>query len=254
MDLTCDERRSYSPIIERVWRSRSDHVGSFISMAEPHGEMVVTRHRGRVIMTVRGPETHATTAYCPPDAEWLGIQFRLGTMMPLLPPRMIMDRRDVHLPGASGRSFWLHGSAWQFPDYENAETFVDRLVREGLLVADPVVDAVLQRRPMELSLRTVQRRFLQATGLTWGMVDQIERARYAVTLLKRGMAIRDTVDQAGYADQPHLTRSLKRFIGQTPAQILSEHRAEPLSLLFKTEPLRGAYNTNVRLASKGAPG
>ena len=25
---------------------------------------------------------------------------------------------------------------------------------------------------------------------------------------------------AGYADQPHLTRSLKRFIGQTPAQIL----------------------------------
>jgi hypothetical protein len=26
---------------------------------------------------------------------------------------------------------FLKGSAWQFPDYENAETFVDRLVRRG---------------------------------------------------------------------------------------------------------------------------
>jgi AraC-like DNA-binding protein len=25
--------------------------------------------------------------------------------------------------------------------------------------------------------------------------------------------------RAGYVDQPHLTRSLKRFVGQTPSQI-----------------------------------
>jgi hypothetical protein len=35
-------------------------------------------------------------------------------------------------------------------------------------------------------------------------------------------SILDTVDLAGYADQPHLTGSLKRYMGQTPAQILRE--------------------------------
>ncbi len=45
-----------------------------------------------------------------------------------------------------------------------------------------------------------------------------------MTLLQQGVSIVDTVDQAGYADQPHLTRSLKRFIGQTPAQLLAASR------------------------------
>jgi methylphosphotriester-DNA--protein-cysteine methyltransferase len=82
----------------------------------------------------------------------------------------------------------------------------------------------------------VQRRFLQATGLTQGTVFQIERARYATTLLKQGVSILDSVELAGYADQPHLTRSLKRYIGQTPAQIISESRDKGLSFLFESDP------------------
>jgi AraC-like DNA-binding protein len=39
-------------------------------------------------------------------------------------------------------------------------------------------------------------------------------------MLERGVPILDTVDQAGYADQPHLTRAMRRFWGYTPAQIL----------------------------------
>jgi AraC-like DNA-binding protein len=34
------------------------------------------------------------------------------------------------------------------------------------------------------------------------------------------------VEQAGYADQPHLTRSLRRFIGETPAQIMRQARPD----------------------------
>ncbi|HEX2620347.1 MAG TPA: AraC family transcriptional regulator, partial [Phototrophicaceae bacterium] len=65
---------------------------------------------------------------------------------------------------------------------------------------------------------------------------QIKRARYATILLKEGVSILDTVDQAGYADQPHLTRSLKHYIGFTPAQLSSPTRTDPLSFLFKTMP------------------
>jgi AraC-like DNA-binding protein len=45
---------------------------------------------------------------------------------------------------------------------------------------------------------------------------QIQRAHTALQLLEGGATILDTVAQAGYADQPHLHRSLTRFLGQTP--------------------------------------
>jgi methylphosphotriester-DNA--protein-cysteine methyltransferase len=110
-------------------------------------------------------------------------------------------------------------SAWQFPNYENADTFVDQLVRSGILVHDPVMSAIHQRQSPSLSLRTIQYRFLRSTGLFQRTIRQIERARYATSLLKQGVSIFDTVCEAGYSDQPHLTRSLKHFIGHTPAEI-----------------------------------
>ncbi len=236
VDLTCDERPSDSSFVERIWHSHTgDGGGSFISMAESHWSIVVTRFSGRTMLTVRGPETRATPAFAPDGAEFFGIMFRPGAFMPDMPAGMVMDRRDVTLPEGASRSFWLKGRAWQFPDYENADTFVDWLARENLLVYDPVVSAVLQGQPLEMSQRTVQRRVLQATGLTHGTLSQIQRARNALTLLKEGKSILDVVEQAGYADQPHMTRSLKHYIGQTPAQILTEGR-EKLSFLFKTTP------------------
>jgi AraC-like DNA-binding protein len=220
MNFNFDERSSDSPFVEKIWRTQSEGDGSFISTAESHWEMVITAHNGKTTVTVRGPETKATPADCPANAEFFGIVFKLGVFMPHLPAGKVMDRKDANLPEATSRSFWLHGAAWEIPDFENADTFVARLVREGLLVNEPVVDAVLQNRPLEISLRSVQRRFLHATGLTRGTLDQIERARQAATLLEQGLTIADAVYHAGYADQPHLTRSLQRFRGQTPGEIL----------------------------------
>jgi len=195
----------------------------------------VTKHAGRTTLTIRGPETRATPAYCPADSDFVGIQFRAGTLMPHLPAKMLMDRHDLTLPEAAGQCFWLYGAVWQIPSFENADTFVDWLARDGLVVYDPVVSSALQAQPVrDLSLRSVQRRFLQATGLTHGTVYQINRARFAATLLKQGVTILDVVEQAGYFDQPHLTRSLKRWNGLTPAQITSESRSENLSFLYKT--------------------
>jgi methylphosphotriester-DNA--protein-cysteine methyltransferase len=66
----------------------------------------------------------------------------------------------------------------------------------------------------------VRHRFLQATGQTQSHIRQYERAIKAASLLRHGVSILDTVFEAGYFDQPHLTRSLKHFLGFTPAQIL----------------------------------
>ena len=109
-------------------------------------------------------------------------------------------------------------------------------MREGLLVHDPLIDVALREQPHMLSRRTIQRRFLQATGLTYNEVYQIQRARYATTLLKQGKPILDIVEIAGYSDQPHMTRALKYLMGQTPAQIVNKNTVAPMSLLFKTLP------------------
>src|SRR5258705_1336173 len=228
MLITFEERPSDSPYVERIWRSYSERGGQFLSVAVNHWEMVVTKHEGKINLTVRGPETHATWADLPAYGEWVGIRFKLGTFMPHLPARNLVDGA-VTLPEARGKSFCLYGSAWQFPDFENADTFVDWLVRDGLVVREPIVDAAIQRQVTDLSLRSAQRRFLQATGLTHSATRQIERARYATLLLKQGVSILDTVHEAGYFDQPHLTRSLNRLIGQTPAQLMSQDKPDQLS-------------------------
>jgi hypothetical protein len=238
MDLTCDERASESPLVEKIWRYQSEGTAvSFLSMAETHCGIVVTKCRGKTTLTVRGPETKATLAYCPADAEFLGIMIKFGAFMPNLPAGMVMDRRDVNLPEATSKSFWLNGSVWQYPNHENADAFVEWLARDGLLVYHPVAEAVLKGQPARVSLRTVQRRFLQTTGLTCTTAHQIVRARYALSLLMRGASILDAVHEAGYFDQPHLTRSLKHFIGLTPAQLIDEARSVPLSFLYKTAPI-----------------
>lgn len=219
MELVFDERSANSSFVEMVWRTHSERAGSFTSVAASNWEMVIATLGGKTMITARGPETKASEADFPADAEFFGIIFKLGTFMPHLPIRTLLDRQDATLPEASSNSFWLYGSAWELPTFENAEVFVERLVRRGILVRDPVVGAAIQGHTPDMSIRSLQYRFLQATGLTHKMIHQIERARGAVSLLERGTPISDTAFELGYFDQAHLTNSLKRFIGRTPAQI-----------------------------------
>lgn len=230
-----EDRASGSPFVERVWRSHSEGAGWFVSIAESRAEIVVARHQGQITVTVRGPETRATRVPYPPDAQWLGIRFKPGACVVPQPARKLVNGK-VTLPLATGGSFWLNGSAWPVPDFGNADTFVEWLARDDVLVIDPAVPAALHGEPSGSSLRTLQRRFLRATGVTQSMTRQIERARYAALLLKSGMPIPRAAEEAGYFDQPHLTRSVRHFIGQTPAQLLDEERPDQLSFLYKTQP------------------
>lgn len=222
-----EDKPSDSPFVDRIWRTQGERAGLFISQSKAYSEVVLTRYKGKTTLTVRGPETRATFLdYESIGADFLGISFKLGAFIPHLPPIKLRDWQNVDLPEASSQSFWLQGSAWQFPNYENVDTFIARLVHEGLLVTDPIVDTVLQGHPQDLSARSVQHRFLHATGLSNRTVQQITRAQQAYTLLEQGVSILDTVFEAGYADQPHLTRSLKRYFGQTPAQIATVNLTE----------------------------
>ena len=219
MELVFDQRSANSSFVEMVWHTHSERAGTFTPVAVSNWEMVITTFNGKTMITARGPETKASQADFPADAEFFGITFKLGTFMPHLPLKTLRDRQDAALPEASSNSFWLYGSAWELPTFENSDVFVDRLIRKGILVRDPVVEAAIQGHALDVSIRSLQYRFLRATGLTHMTIRQIDRARSAVSLLEQGTPISDTALELGYFDQAHLTNSLKRFIGKTPAQI-----------------------------------
>ncbi len=228
-----EDRISDSPFVERVWRSRSEQSGEFTSIAACTWEIVVSRYEGKSSLIIRGPETIATPAFCPAEGEWVGIRFKAGTYMPGFLPATLRDHNNVTLPNAASRSFWLKGSAWGLPSFDNAETFVDRLRRRGLLSKDPLISPDADEDISLASTRTFQRRFLRIAGMTHSRKKQIERARRAALLLRQGSSVLDTVFEAGYYDQAHLTRSLRHFIGQTPAQVIRDH--QQLSLLYNTD-------------------
>jgi hypothetical protein len=233
MGLQTESRPSDSPYIDRVWLSRSSGVDEMMSIAAAGWDLVVLEQRGQISVLVHGPESAASPSPIPEDTTFFGITFAPGTSMPHLPANRLVDS-GVGIPDATHRSFRLKGSSWHIPGYDNAEAFVQRMVREDVLVRDPIVAAVLRGERPEVSDRTVQRRFVAATGLPRGAVRQIDRARRAAVLLREGVPAHDVVHRLGFYDQPHLARSLTRFVGQTATQLSGRAPSGQLSLLYKT--------------------
>lgn len=231
------DRVSDSPYIERVWTSHTERAGTFLSVASCHCELVITRLHGQSIVTLRGPETQPSHVPCPADGEWLAIRFKAGTFMPQLPVQRLINNLGVNLPQLSERMFLLEGRRWELPTFENAESFVQRLANKGLLARDPEVTAWLDDELPELSTRTRQRRFQSVVGMSHTSLRQIERARFAVQLLRERISIADVVWRCGYYDHAHLTRSLRRWIGIPPSSI--HDSPIQLSFLYKTEGLAG---------------
>jgi AraC-like DNA-binding protein len=222
MTLVAQDRLSDSPYIEMVSHGYSAGEGSTIRPSEVHMHMVFTRFNGALYPYVVGPLTSSGEVSWMGGAEILWVKLKLGMFIPHMPTRNILDS-EIILPSASTNSFWLKSEAWQVPNHENVETFVDWLVREEVLVYDPLVNAALQDELTgDVASRTIRHRFLRSTGLTQTQIRQFDRAQRAASALRQGVSILDTVYDMGYFDQPHLTRALKHWIGYTPAQLRPE--------------------------------
>jgi hypothetical protein len=232
MVIAFHDRSSESPDIERVWRAYSDTVDRMTSIATAHWTLVAWRAEREWRVAVQGPETGATTAPVPPETEFVGIRLSLGTALERLPTDRLVNR-GIEFPDVSGHSVRILGCAVPLPDYDRAEDFVQRLVRAGVLVRDPMVRDVLRGWPPDATVRTVRRHFLSAAGLTPGVVRQIERAREAAMLIRNGAPIADIAHDLGYYDQPHLARSLGRFVGHTATELRTGASGQ-MSVLYKT--------------------
>jgi AraC-like DNA-binding protein len=219
-----ESRFERSDFVERIWRTRGVPEKAMISVAVPHWQIVIVKPaRGRPSVFVRGPETRASIVDIPGAAEFIGIEFKVGTFLPALAATTLVDV-SRELDAVSGARIHLAKSDWEVPNFETAADFVTQLSRAGALVRDPIVEQILLRKPVALTERSVQRRFLRVTGLSYGTIRQIERAERTAALLASGTSILEAVEIAGYSDQAHMTRSLRRFLGKTPGSLVSGAR------------------------------
>lgn len=72
---------------------------------------------------------------------------------------------------------------------------------------------------LDLSDRQLRRRMLQSFGYGFATLRRLSRAHRAKSLLRDGFAPALAAHEAGYADQAHLTRELRRIAGRTPGQL-----------------------------------
>jgi AraC-like DNA-binding protein len=244
MSLSYEEHVSDSPFLTTVTYGLTAEDGGTIRPAETSWHMVFVRHEGCVQVTLVGPWSTAGEVSWGKGAEILWLKFSFGVYMPGRPTLAFRDSETV-MPQATRQSFWLDDSAWQIPDFDDADIFVERLARSGVLVRDPVVQEALSGHNPRVSPRTVRHHFLQATGLTQRHVQGVKRAQQAASLLQQGITIADTVFQVGYFDQSHLTRSLKRYIGYTPTQLLGTQSPTALAISYKTALSQANYSGEV---------
>jgi hypothetical protein len=223
-------------IVDRVWRARSDAADTMTSAARTSCQLILTRSRGGLLAAVRGPETTATTAPVPPEAEFLGIRLTLGAVLRPHPAASIVDGHAT-LPVTDSDRIVIGGEDWEAPTYENAEHFVRRLQGAGLLVRSPLVGAGHPESPR--SRRTLQRRYRATTGLSRTAVTQIDRVNAAVTMLRDGLEWHAVIATLGYFDQAHLAHALRRYVGHTARELRAGPSAA-MSFVYKTSPEPGS--------------
>lgn len=100
-----------------------------------------------------------------------------------------------------------------------ADPLVERALR--LLAAGLGEDVLIARiaRSLSMSERQLERRFLQRVGTTPKRYASLCRFERAAALIGSGAPLGRIALDAGYYDQSHFIRELRRFAGMTPGEL-----------------------------------
>src|SRR5258708_20493562 len=127
------ERPSDSPFVHHIEWGIAPHEGVRVFQADSHWYLFVQKYNGRTRLGISGLMTKVQGVPHGAATECFGIRFAMGVFMPLL-SNVNLVNNVMFLPEATSQSFWLNGSAWEFPPFENAAAFVNPLHPEQLLV------------------------------------------------------------------------------------------------------------------------
>jgi AraC-like DNA-binding protein len=106
-----------------------------------------------------------------------------------------------------------------------------------LALTRPLATVEAVSRLAGVAVRTMQRRFREASLPPPDYWRLLGRARMAACLLSSDLPLAEIADNCGFSDQAHMTRDMKRWFGGTPAQL----RQDPHVLMLLSQPALGNW-------------
>ena len=215
-----EQRASTSPEIRTVWRAFVEDAADYTDQASEHwGLSFIRRADSSLAAELAGPRIQALPIRSRVGESYWGVELAAHVVIPGV-DKVLLRGAIAEVPVAHGQVS-IGGRSYLLPAWEDLEPFVSRLVSDGVLVADSAIRRALAGDDRGLSQRSWQRRFPSVTGLRRKEIQRLDRSRRAYRLLSEGMPPSEVAVAAGYADQAHLTRELRRIRGETPARILA---------------------------------
>jgi AraC-like DNA-binding protein len=187
-------------------------------------------------LLVAGPDTGPHPARREPGVLSAGLRFAPGRLPAMLglPAAQVRDQRvplaELH-PSLARRALArleqgerplpvLLGLALALPG-DPAEHAVRAVADQ--LAAGASARATADR--LGWTERSLHRRCLAAFGYGPAVLRRVLRFRKASLLLYEGVPIAEAAAEAGYADQPHLSREMRALAGVAPSQIYAGQRS-----------------------------
>lgn len=209
-----------SPLVEAVTHTTFASDGRTLMQPDGCWDFAILKSGGTTMVLRTGLTTRAVEHEFREGDEILAISFRASSFMPLMPGERMRDE-GVLLETIGRDRFWLGTEVMEIPSLETVDGFIGKLLANDAIEDNDIVASVVAGRPKAMSERTMQRHFLKTTGLTYKTFTQVERAQKAMSLLQQGRSAADVAFALGYADQPHMIRSLKAIMGRTPGKVTS---------------------------------
>lgn len=216
-NLYWKERSSELEAIDSVWTGIASEVTPRTVLADPCSSIIFIKGSDSGEVTLRGPETKPRGDILLPGYTWIGIRLKPGIQLKGFPPHQLTDKFHT-IPADSSGHFEFEGTQLQFPDFENVELLVERMYDLGYLSGEAV--NAQESSKQGISTKSYSRYIKRSTGLPPYKLHQLQRMAEALRLLRQGMPAATVASQLGFADQAHLSRAAKQFLGHTPKELL----------------------------------
>lgn len=236
-------RRAPSRFVACTWTRANAGPGEHRQLVVPDGCADLVWRDGALELV--GPDRVAWVARLAPGARLVGVRLRPGAARLLLGRRPVDEVRDRQVPlelitrNVAGLSERLAGAGSPGAAAELLEAFVaavaaryepDGAVEEAVRLLRPYRPQVSDLAgAVGLSERQLRRRFTQAVGYGPKTLHSILRFQLALDLgrARPDAGLAAIAYQAGYADQAHFTREVRRLAGTTPTELLAPDEGRP---------------------------
>src|SRR6185312_11883804 len=129
-------RQVDSPHLESISSIRFTAAGQTLMRPDGCWDIAILR-RGESLQVLRtGLTTRSVTYQHDAGDEILVISFKPSSFMSLMPGERMRDE-GVLLEKFGSRNFWIGTDVREIPTFENADVFVERLAREGIIESNP---------------------------------------------------------------------------------------------------------------------